>query len=146
MKLDWKNSLLLALVFVVGFGLGSAVNLPAFDSSKLGTTEKGSEVASVMIDYGDGEVATYSNVPVGSDENLFQVMGKIARENNLTFESKEYEGLGVLVTKIGNKENGVGERYWQYWVDHKKPEVGASLYVLESGDFVEWKFVPFKGE
>lgn len=145
MKLDWKNSLLLTLVFIVGFGVGAAVNLPALDTSKL-ETPAGESSVSVMIDYGDGEVAAYDNIPVTAGENLFQVMGKVTKDNNLTFESKEYEGLGVLITKIGGKENGADERYWQYWVNHKKPEVGASAYILNSGDFVEWKFIPFKGE
>ena len=99
-----------------------------------------------MIDYGDGEVATYENVPIVAEEDLFQVMEKAAKGNDLTLESKEYEGLGVLVTKIGEKKNGEGDRYWQYWVNQQKPEVGAGAYVPQSGDFIEWKFLPFKQE
>lgn len=141
MTAQWKSRLLLALVFVVGFGLGASLNLPS-----LPNTSPTAGSVSLMIDYGDGEVATYENIPVAAEENLFQVMERAAKIYNLTFESKEYEGLGVLVTKIGEKENGAGDRYWQYWVNHKKPEVGASAYTVGAGDFIEWKFIPFKGE
>ena len=142
MKISRKTGLLLALAFVVGFGLGAAVNLPSLPQ----TTSPAPGTVSLMLDYGDGEVKTYDGVPVSANENLFQVMERSAKENDLAFENKEYEGLGVLITKIGERENGADNRYWQYWVNHKKPEVGASAYVLQSGDFVEWKFIPFKGE
>ncbi len=144
MKFDWKNSLLLALVFVVGFGVGAAVNLPALDTSRLNTAESKNAV-SVMLDYGDGAVKTY-NTPVVANENLFQAMEKLTKGNNLTFESKTYEGLGALITKIGSKENGAQNRYWQYWVNNVKPEVGAGAYILQPGDVVEWKFIPFQKE
>ena len=142
MKIDGRTGLLLALVFIAGFALGATVNLPSLPQTA--SPEPGT--ISLMLDYGDGSVETYDNVSVSANESLFQAMEKTAKENNLTFESKGYEGLGTLITKIGEKENGADNRYWQYWVNHKKPEVGASAYVLQPGDFVEWKFIPFKGE
>lgn len=145
MKFDLKNILLLAFVFVIGFGLGATVNLPGLDSSKLNTPVNENAV-SIMIDYGDGEVVTYNNVPVGAGENVFQTTEILAKNNNLAFESKNYEGLGTLIEKINTKKNGMDNRYWQYWVNNQKPEVGAGLYVLQSGDLVEWKFSPFKVE
>lgn len=145
MKLDFKNSLLLALVFIVGVGVGVAVNLPALDTSRLNTAESKSAV-SIMLDYGDGKVATYNNVSLTANESLFQAMEKLAKDNSLAFEHKTYEGLGALIEKIGTKKNGMDDRYWQYWVNNQKPEVGAGLYILQSGDIVEWKFIPFKGE
>ena len=141
MRINWRTSLLLALVSVVSFGLGASVSLPSLPLA----TSPAPGTVSLMIDYGDGAVETY-NAPVASDENLFQVMEKLTQDNSLTFESKTYEGLGALITKIGDKENGADNRYWQYWVNHKKPEVGASAYNPKPGDFIEWKFIPFKGE
>ncbi len=142
MKINGKVGLLLALVFVVGFGLGATINLPSLPQ----TTSPEPGTVSVMLDYGDGEVASYSNVPIAADENAFQITEKTAKENNLAFESQTYQSLGALVTKIGEKKNGADGRYWQYWVNQQKPEVGASAYVLQPGDFIEWKFIPFKGE
>lgn len=142
MKINAKTGLLLVLVFVVGFGLGVAAKLPS--PPQTASPEQGT--ISLMIDYGDGIVETYGNIPLSANENLFQVMEKAAKENNLAFESKTYEGLGALVTKIGGKENGADNRYWQYWVNNQKPEVGAGLYILQAGDIVEWKFIPFRGE
>lgn len=145
MRFDLKNILLLAFVFVVGFGLGAAVNLPGLDTSKLNAPVKESTV-SIMIDYGDGEVVTYNSVPVGVGENVFQATETLAKNNNLAFESKNYEGLGALIEKINTKKNGADNRYWQYFVNNQKPDVGAGLYVLQPGDLVEWKFAPFKAE
>ena len=142
MTSQWKSRLLLALVFVVGFGLGATVNLPTLVAPS-GGPEAGT--VNLMLDYGDGEVASYSNIPTAA-ENVFQITEKIAKENNLAFESQTYQDLGALITKIGEKKNGEDGRYWQYWVNQQKPEVGAGAYVPQSGDFIEWKFLPFKSE
>ena len=143
MTAQWRFRLLLALVFVVGFGLGATVNLPTLVLPP-GSPEAGT--VSLMVDYGDGEVVTYNSVPVGVGENVFQATETLAKNNNLAFEHKTYEGLGTLIEKIDTKKNGMDDRYWQYWVNNQKPEVGAGLYTLQSGDLVEWKFIPFKGE
>ena len=143
MTAQWKPRLLLALVFVVGFGLGATVNLPTLVTPQ-GSPAEGT--VNLMLDYGDGEVASYNNIPAAANENVFQITEKTTKGNNLAFESQTYEGLGALITKIGEKKNGEGDRYWQYWVNQQKPEVGAGAYVPRSGDFIEWKFLPFKSE
>lgn len=143
MTAQWRSRLLLALVFVVGFALGATVNLPALVAPQ-GNPVSGT--VNLMVDYGDGEVVSYSNVSVLANENVFQITEKAAKESNLNFEYQTYQDLGALITKIGSKKNGDGDRYWQYWVNQQKPEVGAGAYVPQSGDFIEWKFLPFKSE
>ena len=62
-------------------------------------------------------------------------------KNKLSFEFKDYSYLGTLVTKIGSKTSGADNRYWQYWVNDKYSAVGASSYIVKSGDIIEWKFI-----
>jgi hypothetical protein len=48
---------------------------------------------------------------------------------------------GVFVIAINGSTNGVGGRYWQYWVDGVYGNVAADHYELHDGDVVAWKFV-----
>lgn len=61
-------------------------------------------------------------------------------DSDLNLELKEYSGLGVLVQGMVGMTNGEGNRYWQYEVNGVMPQVGASQYVLEEGDFIKWTF------
>ena len=124
--------LLIGLVF--GIILGARFLLPTPVVAPL--ISKG---ASVMFDYGNGNIVSYDLAPAAG-ENLFQATKDLAAKNNLQFDYKDYKGLGVLVTQIGNDKNGAGGRYWQYWVNDKLAPVGASDYVIRSGDVIEWKF------
>lgn len=95
---------------------------------------------SLMIDYGDGKISNFETVPFIEGETLFSALQRQLKEKNITFIFKEYTGLGSLVTRIGDKENGRDDRYWQYWVNGKYALLGADVYVIKSGDVIEWKF------
>jgi len=102
--------------------------------------------ASIMIDYGDGRVNLIHDVALEDGMSMLAYMKKAASEKSLTFETKDYEGLGSLVTKIGEKENGADKKYWQFWVNNISPEVGASQFVVKNGDVIEWKFLQYQEE
>ncbi len=53
-------------------------------------------------------------------------------------ESKEYSGLGKMVLAIdGAKPDS--KHFWEFFVNGKSSNVGASSYVLKAGDKIEWK-------
>jgi hypothetical protein len=101
----------------------------------------GAGAFSLMIDYGEGEITNYPDISLQSDRNLFTLMRKTILEENTPFEYEEYQDLGVLITRIGDSENGTDNKYWQYWVNNHFAQVAASSYVVEEGDIIEWKFV-----
>jgi hypothetical protein len=60
------------------------------------------------------------------------------KENNFSFETKEYPSLGIFVEGI----NGINEtpgKYWIYYVNGKEASIGISKYILKSGDVIFWK-------
>ena len=74
-------------------------------------------------------------------ETVWQIMQKALAEKGISLEYEEYDGgLGVLITKIGNKKNGDEGKYWQYFVNGEYANMGASNYIVKNGDIIEWKF------
>jgi len=82
------------------------------------------------------------NFSVPSGTTAFGLLQNIqkARPELLKLATKEYAGLGTLVTAMGGKENGQESKYWQYYVNGVQAQVGSDSYVLREGDRIEWKF------
>jgi len=140
----FKRLILLSIVAVVAFVGGVTVGSNIYINRGAVNQTVNVATASVMLDYGDGDVATYGDLTVGGNENLMQLMQDVTGDNHITFLYKDYSGLGALITQIGGKKNGDGSRYWQYWVNNKMAAVGASSYIVQPGDVIEWKFAPSK--
>lgn len=52
-------------------------------------------------------------------------------------------GAGAFVSTIkGIANDPAGDRFWQYYIDGQRGEVGAGARVLEPGERVLWKFAP----
>jgi hypothetical protein len=98
------------------------------------------KAATVLIKFSDNEVREIQNVSITKDETVLDLTDKVAKENNLIFKTKDYGSLGVLITQIGEKINGQDNMYWQFLVDDKYSEIGASLYKLQGGEKIEWRF------
>ncbi len=93
----------------------------------------------LSIDFGDGRVKTFEVKPAG--ENLFQIMKEISSEERIKLGYETYSGLGELITEIGDKKNGAEDnKYWQFWINGFYAQVGASSYIVQPGDVIEWKF------
>ncbi len=73
-------------------------------------------------------------------ESLYDAMKGFSnkKENKFSFNSKNYPGLGNFIDEI-NGVKGTPGKYWIYYVNNKKASVGASKYILKSGDTVTWK-------
>ena len=145
-----KITIFLIIGLIVGFAAGflfkggNFSNQPSLPRNTANQNQESK--VSLMVDFGDGDVKTYNDISISQGENLFDAMKKVIQEGGVAFEYKEYKDLGMLITKIKDKENGAGNKYWQYWVDNKKADVGASSYFPQNNDIIEWKFIPYKGE
>lgn len=74
------------------------------------------------------------------DASVLDILTHIAKGRSLEVTTKDYGALGVLVTAIGDKENGTDGKYWQYKVNGEMPQVGADVYVPKEGDVTAWVF------
>jgi hypothetical protein len=58
-------------------------------------------------------------------------------------DTKSYSGIGEMVLSI----DGVApdsKHFWEFFVNGKSSNVGASSYVLKAGDKIEWKLSEIK--
>lgn len=137
------------LVFIGGFFLGQSVSAPnktqQHDVTSAETTEL--VVYKSVLDYGNGRVDTYT-ISGKAGITVFEILKQVTSQNNITVDSKYYEGMGYLITQIGDKKNGDDNKYWQYTVNNVMATVSADTYVLENKDnnIIKWKFAEFHAE
>ena len=79
-------------------------------------------------------------ISVSSDSTVYDLMTDLQnnQENNFSFQAKEYSGLGYFIEKINEVGSETG-KYWIYYINDQKSQVGVSEYILKSGDVVSWK-------
>ena len=145
-----NSSLKIILALAVGMTAGFMLGVSVVSRSQLNTdiqtikpSQNSAEVkVSLMLDYGDGKVETILDLALSEKTSALDNLIAATKQKEIQLATKDYGNLGVLVMKIGDKENGQDQRYWQYWVNNQHANVGAGDYILRSGDVVEWKFLP----
>lgn len=91
----------------------------------------------------DSQNISYS-LAENNTKSLFTISQEIAKENNWDWQYQNYGELGTLVSKINNTQNGQDNKYWQYYIDDKQPQVSADKYIPKSGEKIEWRFAESK--
>ena len=76
------------------------------------------------------------------DSTVFSLLEDLASKNHFQIETTYYDEMGVLVESIDKVNNGIDDKYWQYWVNDELPMVAADKMMPKSNDTVEWKFEP----
>lgn len=94
-------------------------------------------VFNLKIDYDNGQTAsvyTYNS----TQETAFSLLRKVASQNNLTMEIKQYD-FGTMVTAINDLKNSPAKA-WIFTVNGQSPQVAADKFMLTNNDTVEWKY------
>lgn len=92
----------------------------------------------VSLDFGNGKKIS-SNLFA---QTAFDALEKIVKEYNLELIKKDYK-FGIMVSKVGDKENG-GNASWMFYVNGKASDLAGDRHVVYPGDKIEWKFVSIK--
>ncbi len=138
-----RASIFITIALLLGLGAGYLVGAgrpavaPPFVAPETATP---AQTVNVLIDYGPGHIDSHPDAALPTDGTVLAALTALSDQKKLGVETKEYTGLGTLVTKIGDTANGTGDAYWQYWVNGRHADVGADVFKLEAGDVVEWKF------
>ena len=134
--------LVMAIIFLAaGFFLGQSYQLPDFLAGQdQEVIENQSQTVTYSLQFSETELIEFQNIELEGSQTVLDILNKLTSENQINLEVQEYEGLGSLVTKIGEQENGQDNKYWQYYVNGEQVQVGAAQYQLKDGDNVEWKF------
>lgn len=127
-------------IFLFGVSIGSGYK--GAGAMPINQNQNQTEKASLMVDYGNGKVETYNDIVVKSGETVFDVLKKATENRKVDLKYKDYGGdLGIFVESIGGiGKDPFGKKWWQYWVNNKYSQVGASTYKVVSGDIIEFKF------
>lgn len=134
--------LIIAIIFfVAGFFLGQGYQLPYFASiEKQEAVENENLQITYSLQFSDSELIEFQNVTIQKNETVLDVLQRLTSENDIILETKDYQDLGMMITKIGDKENGQDSQYWQYFVNKEYAQVGAGQYLLKGGENIEWIF------
>jgi hypothetical protein len=96
----------------------------------------------LRINYGDGANKNFSNINIENNLSVFDLLLKMQAENNIELTYDDYGGdLGTMITAIDGLNNGADNYWWKYWVNDDYANMGASNYILNDGDKIEWKYV-----
>ncbi len=144
MKFSVKIFLFFAFLTIGGFLVWNFASLPKIGQPSV-RLEQGPEIqketiVSLSFDFGNGNIKTFNTLKLKEEKTVFELLKKVAKENNLELSFKEYSGLGVFIESIDVIRNSQ-ELFWQFWVNSQYARVGASQYLLKNGDSVEWKYV-----
>jgi len=122
-------------------GVGGNVNLnPSIDSVAEQVAPK---TVSVMFDFGDGTVKTFTDIKFQKDKvNVFEVLSVLSVDKKIELAYKDYGGdLGIFIQSINSLPGeGTSDKWWQFWVNNVYSTSGVSSYYLNSGDVIGFKF------
>ncbi|MAF14272.1 MAG: hypothetical protein CMI53_05300 [Parcubacteria group bacterium] len=134
--------IIIVTIFAAGFYIGQQALAPANGSKVVGEENSEQITVSLMFDFGDGEVRTFNDVVLSKNATMLELLEKVTTDNDLEFRITDYGGgLGALIESINNYSSDArNNRYWHFWVNNVYSDIGASNYILENSDVVEWKY------
>lgn len=132
-----KLFVLIVSLAVLGTGLW-ILNQPRAQEDQI--QDEAVQTLTLSFDFAPGDAKTFKDVEFVRGESLLEVTERVALGSALSFEAKDFGAMGKLVTRIGDKENGDGKAFWQFWVNGDYATVGASAYIVQSEDVIEWRF------
>jgi len=138
MKKNQKNILIILLLVIIFFtGI-------FFYSNYL-------KVKNVIVKENQSEISKESAVTFTVLDKIYQVSIKEGgtiydvmntlqsnKENNFTFEFKDYPSMGIFIDGI-NGIKGEKNKYWFYSVNGQEASVSVSNYILKNGDSILWE-------
>lgn len=65
----------------------------------------------------------------------------LARTEKITV--KEFS-FGKLVESINGVKNGTDNKYWILYINGTQSKVGASEYIIQKNDIIEWRFEEYQ--
>jgi hypothetical protein len=149
MSNKYKYILIFGLVVIVAMVVVLMMPNPALkpaSSPKLlvvapASSSVSTSTASAMLVVYDGTKDILdSEVPVSGTSTVFSVLQSATASLGIALAYQDYPGMGYLIKKVGDKVNGTGGAYWQYWVNGKYAQEGADHTPVQPGDTIDWKF------
>ena len=135
-----QNKILIVLLILISFLIGLSLCLNLYKAeNEIAKENNKNEV-------GKENVVTLTvldkifKVSINEGGTVYDAMNILQnnKENNFSFVSKEYSGLGIFIDEI-NGIKGVSGKYWVYSVNGEKASISVSKYIIKNGDNVLWE-------
>ncbi len=99
------------------------------------------ETITLSIDFGEEDGRIFSDIEFESGDSLFDVLSMLLAESEIELDYQDYgPDMGVFINSIDGIGGDDSGRWWQYRVNGEYGQVGVSQYVVQSEDFIEFKF------
>ena len=83
---------------------------------------------------------SYPIALIGSS-SVYDVMQSFNEVGKIKVDFKDYSGLGYFVDGIdGVKSDTFRAKYWIYYINGAKAQIGISNYILKQNDIITWKY------
>jgi Domain of unknown function (DUF4430) len=102
-----------------------------------------SGAVALVIDYNDGVVKSYANLPWTKGMTVLDMMNAAkAHTHGITFEFTGRGGTAFLtqIDDVKNEGGGAGKKNWQFSVNSTYADRGFGIYEVQAGDVVIWGF------
>jgi Domain of unknown function (DUF4430) len=112
---------------------------PKVETPKVNTVQRAS--TSDQVVFPKARISIFGEdleVAITDKMTVYDAMNVLKEEGKITFEGKNYPGLGFFVTKINSLESGDGKNL-MYDINGVEASVGISTYEIKEGDIIEWK-------
>lgn len=99
------------------------------------TTTK--ETVSITIDNGS-EQKEFA-LGFSTTTTVLDILQEACLTANFAIEMEEYE-FGIIVEAINNQKNGIGSKYWLYYVNDVMPQLTPDKIQVKPNDKIEFKY------
>ena len=139
MKKNQKNTLIvLLLIAIFLIGAFHYLNFPKLEDKTIKENNKIEKIEEMAVTF--TVLDRIYQVSIKEGDTVYDLMNNLQsnKENNFTFESKEYPSMGIFIDGI-NGIKGEPNKYWIYSVNGEEASVSVSKYILKNGDNVLWE-------
>ncbi len=99
------------------------------------------EVPEVVVTLSGPGVAVRCPVEFSKEITVHQLMKQAATQCDFSYTVKDFTSLGAFVDELGGVQSDQREgKYWIYYVNGKKANVGVSTYRVQAEDLIAWKY------
>ena len=81
------------------------------------------------------------NVNVKEGSSVYEAMFAMQEQTDFTFSGTNYGSLGFFVESIeGIQNDTLKGKYWIYYINGKKAQMGISQYIIQPNDIITWTY------
>ncbi|MBI1971363.1 MAG: DUF4430 domain-containing protein [Candidatus Wildermuthbacteria bacterium] len=80
-------------------------------------------------------------ISLSQGSTVHELMLAAKGQYDFQFSGREFPGMGFFIEEInGLGQNSRAGKYWIYYINGRKAEVGISTYIVQKNDVISWKY------